>query len=409
MNVKRRTWKIIRAVFVILIVTVIVGRVLLRKQGTGTSFLVMALTKFGQRIEQEMFETHLPVFSFAAKTGYRGKWKVEVETQSAHEIDALIRLEGQDETAQNTPEYIMTDEGEGILKVSEEMESRIAKENGMEQEEQEQPEQIVSFERETVPRREYQWDYYSNPENLIHDFYAIDATTELKNGQLNVDKLLKKDLRLTHDNQTPQILIYHTHSQEGFADSVPGDDSTTILGAGERLSELLRNEYGFQVIHHTGKYDIETRDYAYSYALPELERVLKENPQIEVVIDLHRDAVNDNSEKLVTNIGGRDTAQFMFFNGLSHTKKQGDIEYLDNPYIEDNLAFSFQMQVLCNKYYPGAARKIYLKGYRYNMHLCPRTLLIELGAQTNTNEEINNALNIIAHVLYMELTGNETY
>ena len=57
------------------------------------------------------------------------------------------------------------------------------------------------------------------------------------------------------------------------------------------------------------------------------------------------------------------------------------------------------------EYYPGLTRRIYLKGYRYNMHLCPRSLLIELGAQTNTVEEIRNACAPIAHILDMELSG----
>ena len=104
-------------------------------------------------------------------------------------------------------------------------------------------------------------------------------------------------------------------------------------------------------------------------------------------------------------LGGRPTARFMFFNGLSYTRARGDIEYLKNPYIDDNLAFSFQMQVAANEYYPDVTRRIYLKGYRYNMHLRPKSLLIELGAQTNTVEEIRNACAPIAHVLDLVLSG----
>ena len=100
---------------------------------------------------------------------------------------------------------------------------------------------------------------------------------------------------------------------------------------------------------------------------------------------------------------GRPTARFMFFNGLSYLRKQGEISYLENPYILDNLAFSFQAQVLANEYYPGLTRKIYLKAYRYNMHLCPKSMLIELGAQNNTVEEIMNACDPLAHVIAMVL------
>ena len=92
-------------------------------------------------------------------------------------------------------------------------------------------------------------------------------------------------------------------------------------------------------------------------------------------------------------------AKVMFFNGLSRTTKLGDIGYLYNPYIADNLAFSFQMQLTAAEYYPGYTRKIYLKGYRFNMHYCPKTLLVEVGAQTNTVQEAKNAMVPLADIL----------
>lgn len=95
--------------------------------------------------------------------------------------------------------------------------------------------------------------------------------------------------------------------------------------------------------------------------------------------------------RLVMDLDGRPTARFMFFNGLSRTRKTGNIAYLYNENQDANLAFSFQMQLKAAEYYPGLTRKIYLKGYRYNMHLRPKSLLIELGAQNNTVEEAMNA------------------
>ena len=81
------------------------------------------------------------------------------------------------------------------------------------------------------------------------------------------------------------------------------------------------------------------------------------------------------------------------------------MDYLPIPYIADNLAFSFQLQMKAAEYYPGLTRRIYLKGYRYNMHLRPRTLLVELGAQNNTVEEAINACDPLAHILDMVLKG----
>ena len=241
-------------------------------------------------------------------------------------------------------------------------------------------------------------------ETLLKEFYTVDPNTMAGSSQLDADRLASKDLTIDKGTEGPQILIYHTHSQEAFSDSVPGDDSTGIQGVGERLAEILRNTYGYQVLHHTGEYDVEGRDDAYANALPAIRQVLEENPSIQVVIDLHRDEMPE-STRLVMDLDGRPTARFMFFNGLSRTRTTGDIDYLYNEYLDDNLAFSFQMQRKAMEYYPGLARKIYLKGYRYNMHLKPRSLLIELGAQNNTLEEAMNACDPLAHILDLVLSG----
>ncbi len=82
------------------------------------------------------------------------------------------------------------------------------------------------------------------------------------------------------------------------------------------------------------------RSKAYNYALDGITNILQQNPSIEVVLDIHRDGVGENLH-LVTQVDGRDTAQIMFFNGLSQTP-EGPIEYLQNPYREDNLAFSLR-------------------------------------------------------------------
>ena len=241
-------------------------------------------------------------------------------------------------------------------------------------------------------------------ETLVRNFYAIDANTMAGSDQLSVEKLLGMDMTLPQEGDGPQILIYHTHSQEAFADSVPGDVNTGIVGVGECLTKILTEQYGYRVLHNTGQYDVETRDNAYSRALPAVEQILAENPSIQVIIDLHRDEVAEET-KLVTDIQGRPTARFMFFNGLSRTRKTGDIDYLANENQEANLAFSFQMQLKAAEYYPGLTRRIYLKGYRYNMHLRPRTLLVELGAQNNTVAEAKNAMEPLADILYAVLSG----
>ena len=246
---------------------------------------------------------------------------------------------------------------------------------------------------------------FKDLDTLVRNFYIIDKNTMADEKLLDVESFMKKDFHVDKGTEDAQILIYHTHSQEAFADSAPGEEADTVVGVGEKLAQILTQNYGYKVLHHTGKYDVASRDKAYSEALPAIEQILQENPSIKVVIDLHRDAVPDE-QRLVMNLDGRPTARFMFFNGLSQTKKTGKITYLRNDHLKENLAFSFRMQKAAQEYYPGLSRKIYLKGYRYNMHLCPMSLLIELGAQNNTVEEAMNACDPLAHILDLVIGEN---
>lgn len=236
---------------------------------------------------------------------------------------------------------------------------------------------------------------------LLNHFYTVDSTTTATASQLDAAGLLARDMTMKGDNSKPQILIYHTHSQEGFVDSVEGDPSTTVVGVGDYLTRLLEETYGYQVIHNTTSYDLVDgkldRNEAYTMALPDIQRILEQYPSIEVVIDLHRDGIDGN--KLVTDVNGKPTAQLMFFNGMSYTNKNGPIRYLANENLEDNLAFSLQLQLEAAKYYPGVMRKIYLKGYRYNLHVRPKAILVESGAQNNTLQEQLNAMEVLADVL----------
>ena len=121
-------------------------------------------------------------------------------------------------------------------------------------------------------------------------------------------------------------------------------------------------------------------------------------------MDGHRDWGADDQRRIPL-FPSLPPSKVMFFNGLSRTRQIGEVSYLSHPYIQDNLACSLQMMLACEKYYPDFARTIYLRGYRYNLHLRPKTLLVECGAQTNTVEEEMNAMEPLADVLNKVLTG----
>ena len=243
---------------------------------------------------------------------------------------------------------------------------------------------------------------------LLGQFYIVDSNTEADAVQINAGDFLKQDLKITKETDTPQILIYHSHSQETFADSREGEESDTIVGVGDYLTQLLTENYGYQVVHLKEQFDMAggelDRSAAYDYARDYLEPYLQENPDIQVIIDLHRDGVPEDRH-LVTEINGKPTAQILFYNGLSYTTSKGSLDYLPNPYIQQNLAFSFQLEYQAAQYYPEIYRGIYLAGYRYNLHLRPRSLLLEAGAQTNTVQEVKNAMEPFADILDKVLQG----
>lgn len=249
---------------------------------------------------------------------------------------------------------------------------------------------------------------------MMQNFYSIHPTTTAGRELMDAEHFLSMDLSLDLGNgqdgstaqtapKEPQILIYHTHSQESYKNSKKDEN---VVAVGQKLTDLL-TEKGWNVYHDTTVYDLAVgkldRSRAYTYALEGINEILARYPSIQVVLDIHRDGVGENVY-LKTEIGGKPTARIMFFNGLSQTP-EGPISYLANPFREDNLAFSLKLQLKAEEYYPGFTRKIYLKGLRYNQHLRARSALVEVGAQTNTFEEACNAMMPLAELLDMVLQG----
>lgn len=331
------------------------------ESGNGFSWKAVLAEKLGQ----EVLDVWLPAFSFAGQNGAQSGGVLQdiigqqspllaygledgsnmdgLQTESGSLREKFLQQEGisEDEESETGDALEMPQTEEGKLRLDEETQKKLQEENqtgrgsgeenvqdgiqgevsgnGMETVQGETAgEDAFGFVKAQVRSQEYDWSYYQDFDALIKGFYAVDATTEASPDQMQLDQLLGKDLTIEKNPDVPQILIYHTHSQETFVDSVPGDTADSIVGAGELLAQILREEYGYNVIHDTGEYDVESRDNAYSVSLPAIEQILAENPTIEVVIDLHRDAVLEG--KLVTELNGKPTATFMFFNGLSYTK-----------------------------------------------------------------------------------------
>lgn len=251
-------------------------------------------------------------------------------------------------------------------------------------------------------------------EDLKKYMYTIDETAYVTEEDLNLEQLLGTDVRADLYGEEPKILIFHTHSQEAFSDSQPGVEEDTIVGVGQTLGEILAEKYGVCVVHDIGQYDLKNgeldRSNSYETMEKAIQKVLKKYPSIEVCIDLHRDGVEEGVS-LTTEINGKSTAQLMFFNGICRLNENGmpkETKGLENQYIPQNLAFSFHMQAMANTLYPGMMRKIYIKPYRYSLNMRPLSLLVEVGANTNTIEEAKNAMEPLAEILIRTLDGERT-
>lgn len=243
-----------------------------------------------------------------------------------------------------------------------------------------------------------------NTNFLLQQFYIVDATTSVDKSVFQVEKMLNKNYAIKKTKE-PQILIFHTHGGTEYFGKETGENS--IIEVGEKLKEELEEKYGFTVLHDKTKYDQINgkmdRNKAYTKALDGVKEIMDQNKSIEVLIDLHRDA-GSNNEKRITKIDGKTVAQFMIFNGLSRNRR-GEIAYLHNDNLQDNLAFGLQVKLRAMERYPNLTIKNYLKGYRYNMHLCKRFLLIELGNQNNTMKEAKNTMSYLAEILNDVLTN----
>lgn len=216
--------------------------------------------------------------------------------------------------------------------------------------------------------------------------------------------LASKEFRLDETIEGPKVLIFHTHAKERFADEKPGDPG--ILAVGDALEQLLEDKYGIETLHVTDHFYMndtsENTDGCYERMEKVIQTVLDENPSIQVCIDLHRDGV-DGQGKVIGDLNGEDAAKIMFVNGLTRQKNQAGenipMKSLVNPYLDDNMAFALQAQIEGMKYYPELMRKVYLKAYRYSLHMKPMSLLIEIGAQNETSEEALRTAQPIAHIL----------
>ncbi len=244
-------------------------------------------------------------------------------------------------------------------------------------------------------------------------FTAADAELVRLAGacSYDVDKqlLLLQDSLPKKEADGPQVLIVHTHSSEAYTPEVgweydesdpmrTGDENYSVIRVGTQLAQVLE-ENGIGVVHDTELNDYPTYDGAYERMRVKIEGYLAQHPSIRMVLDIHRDAVDDADGTPMAFSAG-DTAQLMLVVG---TDEGG----LSHPNWAQNLSNAMKLQVLLEREHEGICRPIDLRTERFNAHLSAGSLLIEVGACGNTLREALRAADCLGRTLADWLSAME--
>lgn len=246
----------------------------------------------------------------------------------------------------------------------------------------------------------------STPRELLKSQFPLLAIVKPKPIPIQISRPLvpKPDLPNieTVENPTlppePEVLIFHTHTSESYI-PVSGKDHLNeqkgdIVKVGEHLEKVLEEQYGINVIHNEDLHDIYPFRKSYLRSQATVEKLLAEYPSIKVVLDIHRDATP--GVEAVCNIDGTRTSTVLLVVG---TDKMG----LPHPNWKKNQQFANDLSQLMNNYYPGLNGGVIVSKARYNQHLHPHAIIVEIGDQNSTLEEAYRAAELFAGVLATEM------
>jgi stage II sporulation protein P len=232
--------------------------------------------------------------------------------------------------------------------------------------------------------------------------------------EFDTSKLLSEPYEIKLTPGEPSVLIVHTHGSEAYT-RAPGetyeesdtyrteDKEYSIIRVGDELAAALA-ELGVSAVHDREIYDYPSYAGAYGRSLEATKRSLEKYPSIRLVIDLHRDAIAspDGSQfKTIADINGELCSQIMLVVG---TNGSG----LQHPGWRDNMKLALRLQNEMNGRFPTLARPITAAKYRYNQHLTPGSLIVEVGAAGNTLSESLSAVRHFAEVYAAVIEGSST-
>ena len=229
--------------------------------------------------------------------------------------------------------------------------------------------------------------FYTPPTERTSPVFSQEDSVSVLNwsgAQIDTIALLMQPTDFTL-SEGPLVLIIHTHATEAYSETEgyrTTDTTQSVVRVGQALAERL-NQNGIHTLHDTTLIDRSGYTDSYERAAEIIEAYLQEYPSIQMVIDLHRDAVTDENGTqlpLTASIGGEEAAQMLLVMGT-------DTAGLHHPNWQENLAFALKLQALCQQEAAGSFRDLNLRAERYNQHLTPHSILLEVGTAGNTLQQ----------------------
>ena len=242
-------------------------------------------------------------------------------------------------------------------------------------------------------------------QNATSKFNEIYIRNTTLNQDINIEEYLNKKVQISITKDKPAVLIYHTHTTETYEilerNFYTNSRSTRSMNSqenmvriGEEICKILE-ENGYKTIHDRTIYD-EKVSGAYDRSRQNISKILKDNPSIQVALDVHRDSIyqKDGSRiKTVTEINGRNAAQIMIISGCE------DGNVTDFPNWKKNLTFALRLQEKLAYDNKNLMRPLMFCSRKYNMDLIPCALSIEIGTDANTITEAVYSAQLFANSL----------
>ena len=232
-------------------------------------------------------------------------------------------------------------------------------------------------------------DYSSK--NITATFGCVNLRNTTKDVKVNIQDYLNKEIVANVEKDKPVVLVYHTHISESYQISenefyskylFANEENFGVLRAGDALCDTIES-YGYKVIHDKTVYDTSFSG-AFDRSRDNISKILRENPSIQIVIDLHRDSItrkDGTKVKTVTEIDGKKVAQIQITAGCENGIVTGF------PNWEKNLTFAIHLQNALALSYPKVARPIFFCARKYNLDLVPCAVNVDIGTEANTVRE----------------------